>query len=760
MEVKRPLLWSLVFFILGIWMASQAKNLIVIMTVLLYLAMYCLYRRYIWRGFFLMPILFIVGVFYTLVMEYDYSQVATILEEGETHLEATVINVEKFYEDDKVKCTMELNQLRGKVIPGKTRYFICYLQDEEAIRPGNRYKVYGTLKLPAPSRNPGEFNEQAYYKSVGHSFKVYAERFEFIETKWKIVNILNVMKTSLANTFDLMLPQEEAAVVKTMIMGSSYESGSGYYDIFRELGIIHVLAISGLHITLIFYSFFLILKKTGLKDSYGYVLTLVVIFFYGVMTGFSVSTQRAFIMFTVIVMGNLLGRRGDIYTSLAVAACCMLILNPFSLYQIGFQLSFIALLGIVLSSQVLSKFVNIQSKLLSLCSASLGAFLLTWPIIAYHFYHVSIYGLFMNLFIVPIMSVLIIISFIAGGIGSIWIGLGRFLIGGVYYIIKCIGIVGNYLAGLPFGYLLLGQPHVIMVFAYYALLAFILISLLKKNFHKYAQIGALMCLLIGVSLLMIPKRHQVTILDVGQGDSAVIRTVDGDTFIIDGGKEKGAQILKSYLDYMGVKKVDGIFVSHTDQDHIQGIIALLPEIQLDYLFLAKQPIQENQLLRDLIVQAEVNNVTTLYMETGDNLNCKDLDVNVLAPDVDTNYPSNNDSSMVLSINLDEISILFTGDIENNGEDLLLQNGIGRYEILKVAHHGSNTSSGQEFIEKVKPIIGIISCGLDNVYGHPHKDVVKRLEKEGVVLYNTSTDGAILIEIDEETIKLRNWLRDE
>lgn len=760
MEVKRPLLWSLVFFVLGIWVASHAKNLILIMTVLLYLAMYCLNRRYIWQGFFLMPILFIIGTFYTLVLEYDYNQVAMNLEEGETYLEATLINIEKFYEDDKVKCTMGLDYLRDQEIPGKRRYFICYLAEEEGLRPGNRYKVYGTLRLPTPSRNPGEFNEKEFFKSEGYSFKFYADRIEFIEIKWKILNGLYRIKASLSNTFDLMLPQEESAVIKTMLMGSSYEIGREYYDIFRELGIVHVLAISGLHITLIFYSCFFVLKKFGFRDSYGYTITLVFIFFYGAMTGFSVSTIRAFIMFTVIVMGNLLGRRGDIYTSLAVAAYCMLIINPFSLYQIGFQLSFIALLGILLSSQVFTKYVKTSSQLLSLCSASLGAFLLTWPIITYHFYYVSFYGLFMNLLIIPIMGVLIIMSFIAGCIGIIWLDLGTFLIGGVYYIIKFIGAVGIYLARLPFGYVLLGQPNIIMLFVYYALLAFILVSLLKKNYNKYAHIGALVCLIVGISLLVMPRRHQVTFLDVDQGDSAVVRTAGGNTFIIDGGKEKGGEVLKSYLEYKGISKIDGILVSHSDQDHIGGIITLLPEIQLDYLFLAKHSIQENQLLKNLIAEAKANQVTIVYMEDGDELKSKGMYIEVLAPKPTRIYPSNNDSSMVLSVKLDATSMLFTGDIEQYGEEMLMIDELGMYDILKVAHHGSNSSSDQEFIEKVTPLIGIISCGQQNVYGHPHKDVVKRLEKEGVVLYNTSTDGAILMEINGEKIKLRNWLRDE
>lgn len=268
----------------------------------------------------------------------------------------------------------------------------------------------------------------------------------------------------------------------------------------------------------------------------------------------------------------------------------------------------------------------------------------------------------------------------------------------------------------------------------------------KKYFACYS-IAFAFCIAVAI---FFPKTSEIVMLDVGQGDCFVVNSVQ--TFIIDGGGKRtqdignntGVNILVPYLDYKAKNYVDAVFVSHSDADHIIGIIELLSKKNVGQIFLSEK-ISDDDLAQKLILEAEKFSVPICYLKSGDDLKFNKADFCCLYPFENTKTENNNDTSLVLKLNLEGEDILFTGDIEKNAEqEILLSNENISSDILKLAHHGSKTSSALDFLKKVNPSLAIVSTGVNNSYNHPSKEIVQRLQDLNIPLINTAQSGAVAI----------------
>lgn len=303
----------------------------------------------------------------------------------------------------------------------------------------------------------------------------------------------------------------------------------------------------------------------------------------------------------------------------------------------------------------------------------------------------------------------------------------------------------------------------------------------KCNVRK--RKGTLAAVIIcGCVLLLTVKSEgmeeiQITMLDVGQGDSIFLRDTEGTTYLIDvyssDVSKVGEYRMEPYFLWQGAGTLDYVFVSHGDADHLNGIEEMLDRqevgVKIGTLVLPGQSVWDESILR-LAQKAKENKVRVLVMTGGDTLKGEGLSVTCIQPDENADLEFKdmeigNASSMVLKVSFGAFDMLLTGDVEGKGEELLCENLKERYEdttweILKVAHHGSKNSTGEQFLEIVKPEYSIISAGINNQYGHPHEETVERIKKSGSHVYSTQDNGAIMIQVKDGKMRVEGYVRGE
>ncbi len=421
--------------------------------------------------------------------------------------------------------------------------------------------------------------------------------------------------------------------------------------------------------------------------------------------------------------------------------------------------------------------VQLKEKIISLLLSSISIQMMTLPILCYFYYEVPVYGILLNLFILPLVSALVAFSLAGGLFGLIFPAVGELFVLPARYILSLYDALCRLFLKLPGAIWLPGCPGKIAIFLYYLLLLSATVCL--THCIRYRQIipNGLKCSFLAgcaaaltVLLYRIPLQGlEVTMLDVGQGDGILIRYESGLDILIDGGStdvnEVGKYRLMPALKYYGICTLEYMIVTHEDEDHISGQLELLEQaeangIKIGCLLLpelSKDCIGDNY--HKIWDTAVSGGVPIRYIHAGDRIRDGSLDMLCLHPQKGFSGESPNACSTTISLRHGNISMLFTGDLENDGEKAALQElKSGRYPLperytfLKAAHHGSKNSMQEEFLSAVRPAICGISCGQNNRYGHPHRELLERLETVQAKTYITSETGAILLKSDGEKLQ--------
>lgn len=555
------------------------------------------------------------------------------------------------------------------------------------------------------------------------------------------------------------------------------------------------MAISGTHLSVLGWGLYKLLLKCRLPAKVSGALAAAAMVFYGGLTGNQAAAVRAVVMFGVSI-GAMEGKRTyDFLSALALAAILLLGESPLYLYDSSFLLSFGAVLGLAAVEPVLAPFGKkryqknligrIQKGLERGVISSLSVWSILLPITMYFFYELSVWGFFVNLLILPTVGILLLSGLLGGILGLLPVtfpGLAGALPGILLLEFYIRG--GELLQKLPVFLWITGRPRLWQCGVYYCILTCFLwrrqrkrkLFLAKKqDFIKYrkrlakwfylaGQIGILGLGLFFLTMRPMEGRLKVTFLDVGQGDCACIQEQRGSCFLIDGGSSSvskaGQYRILPFLKEQGIRRVKGIFVSHMDEDHINGILELLEMsaerktgLVIDRLFLSK--CTETQEQRERLEETgRKAGCEIFYIQTGNIIEEGNLKLTCLAPK-DENMGSNGGSQALLA-ELGEFSVLFTGDIEGQGEQKLLELCKEKKitcDFLKIAHHGSKNSTSEEFLDTLHPQAALISCGEDNLYGHPHRELLKRLEKRAIQEFQTSKTGAVRVLWKEENLQV-------
>lgn len=648
--------------------------------------------------------------------------------------------------------------------------------DKDALYKGMLVRVQGKLEEIQGKRNPGEFDSRQYY-ACQHIY--YVMKKAVIKEKSSSYSVYGQFLVDLQQYLGDILCQaagKEGEVLKAIVLGDKTGLEDETKLRYQMGGILHILAISGLHISILGMGFYRMLKKCYLGNWTAGMIALVFMLQYGIMTGGSVSVMRAVCMFLMAAGARILGRIYDLPTALAVSAVLILLESPAYLYSSGFLLSFSAVCGAGIISPYLEK-----TKGKSVFFASLGVQLTMLPVSLYFFGEVSVAGLVLNLLVIPSVAVVLVSGLAGMLVGCFWMTGARILILPGKFLLWLYEMLCGAAGSLSIGNLKIpvtwvaGQPELWQIGLYYMILGTILFLYSKKDIWRIIKIPGIVYRIawtagIVVSLLVIrvwpSPCLQITCLDVGQGDGIVIQTPEGKSYLIDGGSSSktstGRYQMLPFLKSRGISRIDGIFISHVDEDHISGVREILElqaqgltSVYVSSLYLPKwqDPPEKWSNLEELGRQAGVQIHT---VKRGDILQSGKLKLCFLAPEDGAKGENVNEDGMVIQLEYAGFSGLFTGDIgEATEKDLLPY--LKDVDFLKVGHHGSKYSTCSAFLEKIKPENGIISCSETNTYGHPSPETIQRLQECGCEVAYTMKSGAVTVYTDGEHVKMEGFL---
>lgn len=664
---------------------------------------------------------------------------------------------------------------------------VVYLKEETRLPAGTTVYVSGTPQRPETARNPGGFDSRQYYACrhvyyllkkavVLKKSRSYSRYEQFIlDFQEKCAEILE--KTA----------GEAAPVFSAIVLGDKTGLSPELRMRYQQAGIVHILAISGLHISLLGMGLYSLLKKAGLGIWPAGMLSLTLMLQYGMMTGGSVSTMRAVCMFLLHVGARILVRIYDPMTALAAAALLLLLESPAYLYDSGFLLSFGAVLGVGTAAPALMGLLGIKNNFWKSLLSSVSVQLATLPVSLWAFGEVSLPGLLLNLLVLPSVGVVlasgvaaVLICFFSLQAAGAAILPGRILLA-VYE--KLCAAVGK----IPFCTWIGGQPEAWQVLVYYGILLLTLCAgnfaarIRKEKDHTkspeearnsgYTLLGlkSAGCLALAGGILLLGRHPSpylsITCLDVGQGDGIVIETPAGEHYLVDGGSSSqsslGQYCLLPYLKSQGISRLQGIFISHTDSDHISGVLELLGFIEkglttlrVDCLLLPEWT-EPPQAWTELAQAAQRAGVQVCTGNEGDRVLSGETVFSLLTPEAGAAGSDVNEEGMVLEISWGSFTGLLTGDIVEETESVLLEKEVlSDVGFLKVGHHGSRYSSGSAFLEKILPEVSIISCSDTNLYGHPSPETVQRLSQAGSHVEYTMKSGAVTVFTDG----VRMWVK--
>lgn len=610
----------------------------------------------------------------------------------------------------------------------------------------DRVYITGEVSIPKERSNPGTFDYRRYLKSIGIRCIITAENIENVKKAGGIAALLKSAKCRTADIFESALG-DDSAVVMGLLFGETSGIDEDIIETFRRGGTAHVLAVSGLHLGLL-YSFLCRFKrkKRSIPADIAIVLALSA---YTALAGFTASVVRACLMIFIHIAGNHLNRRYDLISSTCVSMIIILAINPMQIYSAGFQMSFLAVITLGVMIPLIQK--KIKGILLPMIAVQTGMV----PYTMYVFNYVSLTSVISN---IPVYF--IAAAMIPAGISVIafcWlpvIARPAAMITGllVKLLLWCNDF--TYMGGVfTFD---VASPSVIFLAVYYIFIFYMCseagqIALIRRNYKKIAAVfaAAVICG-AGCSVYLSDgfEKTDMVFVDVGQGDCLHIKA-GGKNLLIDGGGSfnynVGKSTLKPYLLKNGVTKIDMAIATHLHTDHYQG----LKELSQTYR-IKKLGVYEANSVNENHLKKEFKTDEILYLAAGDVINMsRNVSVEVLSPDRGNplDEKDENKNSLVLRVNVKGSSVLMTGDIDEKGEKTLIADTDIKADILKIAHHGSRYSSCERFIAVAAPKIAVIQVG-KNTYGHPSEEVIKRLEEHKITVLRNDEQGAVGIRVNK------------
>lgn len=614
-----------------------------------------------------------------------------------------------------------------KVISSKSFNLLIQVDKKtKTLEYGDKVKLQGKYRKPREQRNYGGYDDKQYLKTLKIGGRMKVSQVEIVEKKQlnvflQGINEINLkIKEKIENIFD----EEKVAILKGLLLGDKADIQEDVKDSFQISNISHVLAISGMHIAYIIMGLQLLLKKLiGKKKTR--IVTILVLIGYTFITGFSPSIVRAVIMGIMTIGGGIVYRKSDSWNSIAISLLVILLYNPFLILNVGLQLSYLGTIGIILFRPIVLEILNcikwkklkVMEKINEFLAVSLSAQIMILPILVYHFNAIGIYFVATNLLVSVIIGPIIILGFLCMIFILIFQPMAKLFVPILNLGLDLLILISKF-SQLPFSKIYLPTPTINIIFLYFIGILLAkqiyliyhlsnltptqkrvknLIALFQYKFHqkkkKYLKY-ILIILLLLVSFHLSPKDLRIYFVDVGQGDCTFIVTPQNKTILIDGGGSQaeefdvGKKTLIPYLLDRGYTSIDYVMISHFDQDHVGGILSVLEELQVGNVIISKQGEETEQYKRFISIVEKKNIKVTVVKKGSKVLIEEEIYFDILWPQdqfISQNILNNN--AIVAKLYYRKFSMLFTGDIEQKAEEMLLDERTNLMaNILKTAHH--------------------------------------------------------------------------
>ncbi len=665
--------------------------------------------------------------------------------------------------------------LRGKILLSTPRD-----SEQPLLEYGREITFEGRLTEPGRARNPGGFDYRLYLAQKGAGACVFAYHYDIVVGEGVRGNFLIkaglTIRSRIVYVIENSLPKQQAGLMNGMLIGYREGLSEEVKAAFSDAGLLHIMAVSGANVAFLVIPVSFLLKMLKVRKKAANLMIIAFLNLFVCVTGFEPSVLRAVFMACVLLLSALIYREPDVYSAIAVSCIIMLIINPCMFFNIGFQLSYTATLGIVMLYGNISRLIScrfIPKKAADVIGATLAAQLGVFPITLIHFNKVSVIAIIPNILSAPLLEITTVLGAVMAVVGQFSLTLSR-LVGYLNNIfLSALLYITKWSASVPYASVRTITPSLALAVIYYLLIWFFLWYAPQKGIHvklKHTAAAFLITCAIFTVCLIRPGVLNVVFLDVGQGDCILVRTCSGRTVLIDGGgstnpamdSKVGELTVVPYLLDSGTGCLDAVIATHAHSDHVQGLIDVIDMIKVRCLIIPS--LEDMSYFDELLNAAFKKGIPVSACSSGDMIKLDDqTEMHVLSPENDCSADEKtlNNTSLVIKLCYEETSILFMGDAEMEIEEKLIKKNAALPEsgslldadIIKIGHHGSNTSTCEAFIEMVDPDAAVISTGRNN-FGHPSQRVLDVLEKNGVRTFRTDMCGAVVLVSDGRRIRIK------
>jgi len=683
------------------------------------------------------------GMVWMFVYNHNYLQPARLYDGKSVR---TTIEISDYSFDTKYGIAADGRML----LENKTYHVRAYLDDITSLSPGDT--LNGEFKLRFTAK--GGEQEATYHPGKGILLLVYENNDVSVERTSSVPGryFAAKLRKNILRLMDQMFPEDTLGFARALLLGDSSKLSYETDTAFKVSGIRHIIAVSGLHVSILFALVYSLCTKHRVITA---VVGLPVLLLFAAVAGFTPSVSRACIMQALMILALLLNKEYDPPTSLAFAVLVILCFNPWAITSVSLQLSTGCVAGIFLFSGKIREYflrllrcpkgmsyrARFTRWFAGSVSITLSALVMTTPLCAWYFGMVSVVGVIANL------AVLWVVSFIFYGImfacifGALWLPLGTLVATLISWLMRYVMFIADILSRIPMAAVYTCSSYILIwLVASYILLS--VFFLMKKKRPVLFASCVLGCLCIALALAWIEPRmdtYRVTVLDVGQGQSVLLQAGDRH-YLVDCGGDKGqmaADTAAEHLLSQGITKLDGVIVTHYDTDHADGIPHLLTRVDADKLYLPE--IRDEGTAKEILTERYSDKICWIREDTVLSGNWGKLSLYVGSKRTD-----DNESGLCILFQPESCDILITGDRNNVGErELLTKTELPQLELLIVGHHGAKSSTGFELLSATQPKTAVISVGADNAYGHPSKEVLDRLELFGCQILRTDQSGTII-----------------
>ncbi|WP_419958630.1 DNA internalization-related competence protein ComEC/Rec2 [Psychrobacillus psychrotolerans] len=662
--------------------------------------------------------------------------------------------------------------MRGFAISeNKDKWYVqLKLESEQHKEAFQRHSLAGLTMNVVTEETPNRpkahiyaFDMESYLKSNGSVGQLQISQYELLEQKSGFITFMAGQRFKMKQHIQEHFPISLQAEAEALLIGSREQMSTDMQTAYETLGITHLFAISGLHVALIVWLIYEMMIRLGVRRETANWLLIITLPLYALLAGGAPSVWRSVSVTEIVLISILLQRKIAIEDAFSLSIIGFVFLTPWIIFQIGFQLSYLAAFSLIFSSILLksSHYYLFQSFIITaVCQ------LIVYPILLYHFYEISISSFLANLVFVPLFSfvilplnlMILLLTFTLPSISEVLF---------LFYepVRGLLDIFILKLGTLPYQMWNPAKPAVEIVLIAYLSVCFLLVSLERK---KRRFISFILFLFVIGFIQISPyfdSSTRISFVNVGQGDCILIempfrkQIIMIDTggllrFDLESWKqtnepyEIGRQVVLPFLKGKGINTIDTLIITHADADHMEGAEEVLRGVVVKEIHITPGS-GEKEVMNDLWMEIEKRGIPVYEKKAGDIIVSDYFHFQYLYP-MDEIYEGNNDS-LVLSMRNNYFHGLFIGDLEEQGELDLVEyysNVLHQMDVLKVGHHGSKTSSIEQFLTLVQPDVAIIQAGFENRYGHPHPEVVERLRKLDIPYLQTGTNGTIEVKINK------------